>query len=60
MTQKGLNVMFMSYYCNTGQNYNIEPATECSKNVVEWKYTKFPVNKLIFIQCGKFKLPFSS
>jgi hypothetical protein len=34
--QKELNVMFMWYYCNTGQNFNIEPATECTKNVVEW------------------------
>jgi hypothetical protein len=33
--QKGLNVMFMWYYCNTGKNFNMEPATECSTNVVE-------------------------
>jgi len=34
--QKGLNVMFIWYYCNRGQNFIIELATECSKNVVDW------------------------
>lgn len=42
MTQKGkpeaLDVPYMMqkgwHYCNTGQNFNIEPGTECSKNVV--------------------------
>jgi hypothetical protein len=36
MIQKGLNLMFLWCYYNTGQNFSIEPATECSENVVEW------------------------